>query len=340
VAEAVRGFAPVDGGAAFAEVARTGRARLFGTPSMDQLRGTLGRGRWMHRLAPRSAVVVPLAARGHTLGVITLVRTRTPEPYDALDLRLAEVAGYKAGLQIDNARLYRASRDAITERDRVLGVVAHDLRGPLTSILARTQIIEHTLVPRSPAGEPLRLALSRIRDSAMKMEQLIRDLLDVTRMQAGRMQAEMRSCAPGALVGDAVDEMRPQASAKSVAFVVGVDPGLPRVSADRDRVMQVFSNLLGNALKFTPAGGEIEVRAWMEGPLVAFAVRDTGPGIPAEHIAHVFDRFWQLKRADRRGAGLGLGICKWIVESHGGQIAVTSTPGKGSTFRFTLPVAA
>jgi signal transduction histidine kinase len=118
-----------------------------------------------------------------------------------------------------------------------------------------------------------------------------------------------------------------------------IEPGLPRVRADRSRILQVLSNLLGNALKFMPGRGEITVRVQREDAHIAFFVEDTGAGIPPQELPRVFDLFWQQDRADRRGAGLGLGICKWIVESHGGEVTVESAVGKGSRFRFTLPVA-
>jgi signal transduction histidine kinase len=221
----------------------------------------------------------------------------------------------------------------------MLGVVAHDLRGPLNSILLRTQLIGRTLVPPSPAGEPLRPALKRIEESAALMGRLINDLLDLTKSRQGPLRVDRRPWAPAHLVALAVEQASPQAEAQDVLLHAEIDPGLPEVYADRDRILQVLSNLVGNALKFTAAGGEIRVHAWREDTDVAFVVEDTGTGIPSGELSRVFDLFWQQKRADRRGAGLGLGISKWIVESHGGTITAESTLGKGSTFRFTLPIA-
>jgi signal transduction histidine kinase len=171
------------------------------------------------------------------------------------------------------------------------------------------------------------------------MEHLIRDLLDVVRMESGHLQVEVRGWAPMALVGAAADAAAPQAELQRVKLRTALEPSLPLVAADRDRVLQVFSNLIGNALKFTPAEGTIELKGWAAAGRVWFAVSDTGTGIPAEQLQHIFERFWQLNRRDRRGLGLGLGICKWIVESHGGEIQVDSVPGHGTTFRFWLPIA-
>jgi PAS domain S-box-containing protein len=343
LAEAIRNLCPSSPGAwCPAAVARTGRAQLLATiaPDIGDIARSEADAAIARRGAVRSAMLAPLCARGNVLGVLTLIRSSGQDPYDTGDLDVLQEIGVKAGLYLDSARLFRSAQEAIAERDRVLGVVAHDLRGPLNSIVLRSELALRKLVPSSPALEPLRIALGRIEDAAMHMERLVRDLLDVSRMQTGRFQLELRSWAPCALVSEAIDQVGPQAAAQRVSLRVTVEPGLPSVRADRDRVLQVFSNLLGNALKFTPEEGEIEVRAWHDGPSsVAFSVRDNGPGIPAEHLRHVFDRFWQSNRGDRRGTGLGLSICKGIVEGHGGEIAVDSTLGRGSTFQFTLPLA-
>jgi signal transduction histidine kinase len=288
---------------------------------------------------PLPSLVVPLDARGRTLGLLSLYRKRTQEPYDETDLRFVREVGHMTGLHIDNARLYKAAQESIEQRDQVLRVVAHDLRGPLNSIALRLQLVLRKLVPESPIGDPIRAALERIQESVRQMDRLIGDLLDLTRSQRGPMQGDMQPCGPAPLVALAVDQASPQAAAPGVLLRTVVQSGLPPVRADRGRILQVLSNLLGNALKFMPGRGEIVVRAQREEAHVAFVVEDTGPGIPPQELPRVFELFWQQDRADRRGAGLGLGICKWIVESHGGEITVESAVGKGSRFRFTLPVA-
>jgi signal transduction histidine kinase len=342
VAEVMRKFSTRPGTALPAEVARTGQARLFPSASRDEIeRIALSREdrETMLRFAPFSAVLAPLDARGRTLGVLSLFRGHTKEPFEASDLRFVREVGHMAGLHIDNARLYKAAQESIEQRDQVLGVVAHDLRGPLNSIVLRLQLVARTLLPKSPGGDPIRVALQRIQESALQMDRLIGDLLDLTRSRRGPLQVDLHPCSPALLAAFALDQVGPQALAQGVLLRTVIEPGLPRVRADRGRILQVLSNLLVNALKFMPGRGEIAVRVQREGAHIAFFVEDTGPGIPPQELPHVFDLFWQQDRADRRGAGLGLGICKWIVESHGGEVTVESTVGKGSRFRFTLPVA-
>jgi signal transduction histidine kinase len=140
------------------------------------------------------------------------------------------------------------------------------------------------------------------------------------------------------MLREALDMHCEIAAAKSIRLEATAEESLPSVLADRERIAQVFSNLIGNALKFTPSGGRVSVRGWRATSGVRFAVEDTGPGIPPEDQAHVFDRFWQAQSASRTGTGLGLSIAKSIVEGHGGSIRVESMPGRGSRFEFSLPM--
>jgi signal transduction histidine kinase len=180
-----------------------------------------------------------------------------------------------------------------------------------------------------------------IRRSAERMYRLIHDLLNVAAIEAGQLAVTRSLLAVDAIIGDAVELLHPLAAAKNIALVTDVSPALPPVAADRERLLQVFSNLGGNAVKFTPANGRIEICATRCESVVEFVVRDTGPGIAADDLPHVFDRFWQARKKARAsgGVGLGLAIAKGIVEAHGGGIQVESEPGRGTSFTFTLPVA-
>ena len=221
----------------------------------------------------------------------------------------------------------------------MMAVVSHDLRNPLATVQMAVSFMLDEVVPNDAAHEPERIQLKAIHRSADRMYRLIQDLLSVAAIEAGQMAVTRSLVAVDDLLSDALEMLRPLAAAKRIALVADVPPALPRVVADRERVLQVFSNLGGNAIKFTPEGGRIEIGATPRGETVEFAVRDSGPGIPPEDRPHIFDRFWQAKKTARGGVGLGLAIAKGIVESHGGRIRIESELGRGASFAFTLPVA-
>ena len=284
----------------------------------------------------RSVVTVPLEARSGLLGAIAFVSSTTSRIYGSADVRLAEQLAQRAALSIDNARLYRAAQHATQTRDDVLGIVAHDLRNPLNNILLQATLLR----PRGVDVERrARRPAEAIERAVERMNRLIEDLLDITRLEAGQLSVAPACVAPPQIIADVTDAERPLATAASLALEVDVAPELPEVWADRDRLLQVLENLIGNALKFTGPGGQITVGAAPRDGTVLFWVKDTGKGIAAEDVPHLFDRFWQARKSERRGAGLGLPIVKGVVEAHRGHIWVDSTPGKGSTFFFTVPVA-
>jgi signal transduction histidine kinase len=246
-------------------------------------------------------------------------------------------------LEAERARLLEAEHEARTAaeaavraRDEVLRIVAHDIGNSLSAVKIHALVLERTL----PAGDgEARKRIAAIRYLTAQMDRLRQDLLDVTAIEAGRLAVEPGELAVGAVIAEAVESLAGGAAEKGVALAAAVEQGLPRVFADRERVLQVLANLAGNAVKFTPSGGRVEVSAAREGDEVRVAVRDTGPGIAAEDLPYVFDRFWQARSTRRAGAGLGLAIARGIVEAHGGRIGAESTVGEGSTFAFTLPVA-
>jgi signal transduction histidine kinase len=290
----------------------------------------------LQKLGWRSTLTIPLVARGRTLGAFILAYTDSGRRYGPAELVLAEGLAARAALAIDNARLYRASQLATQARDEVLAIVSHDLRNPLNVISLAAGRLQRT---PSQEQEVWRKQLEAIQRSADRAVHLIQDLLDATKMEAGRFTVVQQPEDVDRLVDEAVELHRPLADARSLRLERQVEDGLPHVMADRGRVLQVFSNLIGNALRFTPAGGSITLWAQREPGAVRFSVVDTGPGIPPEHLPHLFERFWQAKEGAREGAGLGLPIARGLVEAHGGRIEVSSTPGQGSTFSFTLPVA-
>ncbi|HEX7190315.1 MAG TPA: HAMP domain-containing sensor histidine kinase, partial [Thermoanaerobaculia bacterium] len=238
-------------------------------------------------------------------------------------------------LAIDNARLYLDSQQALRAREEVLAIVSHDLRNPLNAVKLGASLLAHSEAITGDDREQLEI----IDISANRMADLIADLLDVTRLEGGkRLPIEPARVELEPLFGEAHELFRTQAAANAIELDYEIEPGTPAIYADRHRVMQVLSNLIGNGLKFTPAQGVIFFRAGRhKDGLVLFSVSDSGPGIPKGNLKDIFNPYWQAKRTERLGAGLGLPIARGIVESHGGKIWVESEPGKGTTFYFTIP---
>jgi len=229
-------------------------------------------------------------------------------------------------------------REAILARDQMLGVVAHDLRNPLTAAQVAAAAILRALPDDAGSGLPRNAALT-VEFSVQRATRLIRDLLDVTRLEAGTLVLERRPQAPRELVVEVTDTLGQVVSESALDLQADVEPDLPPVVGDSERLFRVFSNLVENAAKFTPPGGRIRIGARRDEKSVLFSVADTGAGIAAEDVPHVFERYWQGRPTERRGAGLGLTIAKGIIDAHGGRIWVETTPGRGSTFCFTIPFA-
>jgi signal transduction histidine kinase len=287
-------------------------------------------------MSPTSLMGVPLLRHGRLLGVVAFISSTESRRYGQSDLRLAEALADRAAIAIENARLYRASVSAIQLRDQVLGVVAHDLRNPLSTILLQAGALKR-LDPE--AERRSQKQAEAIRRAATRMNRLIQDLLDVAVMESGQLTITRSRLSARELIVGAVDTQRPLASSSSLELRIDLDRDVPDIWGDRDRLLQVFENLIGNGIKFTKAGGCITVGATSRDHEVIFRVADTGSGIPPENLPHVFDRFWQATSTDRQGAGLGLPITKGIVEAHGGRIWVESTPYHGTIFSFTIPRA-
>jgi PAS domain S-box-containing protein len=236
-----------------------------------------------------------------------------------------------------NERLLVEMEKAVKQRDEMLGLVSHDLRNPVNAVkMLAAAILRSSEEGTELPGEVAEHATVMLQ-AATQMDALIQDLLDSTRLEAGRLRLAPQWSAVADLVSAAVDTLAPMAASKSIALDTRVPSTLPEVYADHDRVVQVLSNLVGNALKFTPDGGSVTVSGELDGKMVMIAVRDTGIGIAPADLPYAFDRFWQSKRTNRSGAGLGLAIARGIVLGHGGRIWIESAPGVATTVRFTLP---
>ncbi|MGE6757932.1 ATP-binding protein [Corallococcus interemptor] len=284
----------------------------------------------------KSAVAVPLALQDRSLGVLLLVSTRAGLLYGAESLPLVAELARRTALALENARLYRTEKQAVAARDETLGIVSHDLRAPLNTITLLARSAERRLL-RTHEGAEAAEALRKVRLVVGTMERLIDDLLEVARVESGRAQLDVEPVDVPRLLSQvqALNELL--AADKALRLEVTCEPDLPRVRADRARLVRIFQNLVGNAIHFTPPEGSIRLKAERQGDQVCFRVEDTGPGIDARALPHVFDRFWQAIHARKAGAGLGLAIVKGLVEAHGGRVWVESPPGHGATFSFTLP---
>jgi PAS domain S-box-containing protein len=284
----------------------------------------------------QSIMVVPLTARGRVLGAMALVSAK-PHRYAQRELAAAQELALRGAMALDNANLYRRARDAIRMRDEVLSFVTHDLGSPLSSIAMVVDRLLDVPVAEDRRGRT-RSYLEGVRDSATRMERLIHDLLEVRLLEEGRLAVRRRKLSVGVLLETVEREFRPRCEDKSLTLdLAPVAQG--EVRGDRDRLLQVLSNLMDNAIKFTDAGGCIRLGVEALDGDVLFSVSDTGEGIEPERLADLFDRYTQARRSKRAGAGLGLAITKEIVEAHEGAVWAESTAGAGSTFYFTLPRA-
>jgi signal transduction histidine kinase len=220
--------------------------------------------------------------------------------------------------------------------NEVLAVVSHDLRNPLNIISVGASLLDGGQHSERERAEILRI----IKNASDRMERLLADLLAVARLDCGQtLPVSPASMDLRSLLEEAHSAFACPARCNRRHLECRLPAALPSVHADRDRIHQVLSNLVGNALKFTPPGGTVTIEAQAVPGEVRCCVRDTGPGLTEEEMDRIFDPFWQAEKTARLGFGLGLKIAKCIVETHGGSLSVESVPGEGSTFSFTLPVA-
>ena len=233
------------------------------------------------------------------------------------------------------ARALEKAEKAVRTRDDVLAIVSHDLRNPLNTIALAASVLELP-VPEEKKAQHIGI----IKRAAEGMHRLVGDLLDVSAIESGCFAVELEATSLEPVLEEARRTFEGQAARKRQRIDCRITPKLPDVRGDRDRLLQVLSNLVGNAIKFTPEGGTITVRAEPGEASVIISIEDTGPGIAEADLPHIFDRFWHTSRRRRGGAGLGLAISKGVVEAHGGRIRADSVPGQGSTFSFSLPAVA
>ena len=323
-------------------LAARGGATLYADCSAETFRSLARSAEQMsfiEALRPRSMIVVPLPARGHTLGSMTLIRTAGSRRYSTADVALASELADRAGVALDNARLYREVQESNRLKDEFLGTVSHELRTPLNAVLGWAQVLKASGVA-DPAQSAR--ALDAIERNAQAQAQLVEDLLDTSRVVSGKLRVDFTATDVARIVNAVVESFLPLAQTRGITLGLASEDDLSPIMADAARLQQVIGNLLSNALKFTPLGGRVDVAVRRTDATIEIVVADTGAGISPEFLPFVFDRFRQGDSTTTRvhgGLGLGLSIARHLVELHGGTIRAESGGDmQGATFTIVLPM--
>ncbi len=320
------------------DVMRRGATEVFTDIDDDWIEAheELDRAQAWRTLALHSMLIVPLIAGGQTVGALSVILVDPKRAFTADSRALIEKFARPVALALVNSALYTTVQRATQARDEMLNVVSHDLRNPLSAVAMCARVLrEHTAGVPEDAG-----LVATIGESVETMNRLIQDLVDVASIERGQLSLERSETSPARIIERTAHMFEHEAREHGIALGRDVGVDLPKLFVDESRIVQVFSNLVRNAIKFTPDGGRITVgAAWADG-MVRFRVSDTGLGIdPALH-ERIFDRYWHASAgARKRGTGLGLSIAKGIVEAHGGRLTVESAVGAGSTFSFTVPAS-
>jgi PAS domain S-box-containing protein len=288
------------------------------------------------QLGVRSLVMMPVTAGGASVGTIALAMTAADRRFTPSDLIFAQDLAARIGVALDNKRLYADAQRAVKARQDLLSIVSHDLRSPMSGILLSADALLGTAPPHERRAG--RKHVLRIRRSVMQMRRLVEDLLDMASLEKGALSIEARDFSVLGLLDETTEMLKPLAEDQGVTLAIDAAPGL-RVHCDRERVLQVLWNLVGNALRYTPPGGNVQLRGAECEDGVRLQVQDSGPGISPEIFSHLFEREAPERDTRRRGRGLGLFICKGIVSAHGGKIWAENKPNEGAVFSFTLPKA-
>jgi signal transduction histidine kinase len=323
-------------------VMRTGKSQLIEDMTEDVFEQTGFDPADLERikaLKVRSYMAIPLNARGRIIGILTLIKLE-PNRFTKKDLDFAEVIAARSALQIENARLYHEAQSSIRLREEILAIVSHDLKNPLSSVVMSNQLLEDARQEMSRDDAALvRRPIEIIDRSTKQMDRLIEDLLDFARIESGTLSLKLALIPAEKLVRDGIELIRHHSNRKRIKIEVTAPPQSPLVHCDPQRITQVFYNLLGNAVKFSPSDSTIAVNMSVSDPLLTVEIHDQGPGIPKENLEKIFQKYWKVKANSKNGAGLGLYIARKIVESHGGKLRADSVEGQGSLFTMTLPLA-
>jgi len=289
---------------------------------------------FMRDKSVRGLCCVPLRGEDDLVGVIYL-GTRDDRGYSTSETDLLARLGPPSAAAVVRQAEMDALRQGIRSREDVLGIVAHDLRNPINVIA----LAASTLLQRLPDSSARRPA-ERIIRGAHRADRLIQGLLEIDAIEGGRFAISTQKVETANMILAALESQQSLAADASIIIATDISPELPPIEADEERILEVLENLVGNAIKFTSPGGSVTVGASARPNEILFWVKDSGVGIPPEALPHLFDRFWQARKKDRRGTGLGLTICKAIVEAHRGRIWPETGVGQGTTMFFTVPAIA
>jgi signal transduction histidine kinase len=340
---------PIDLDSPLPEVVRTNQAihldsseayRARYPESFERIRGTF-------LDSPTIAyAMVPLVENDAAIGALAITYDRSsgtqcPSDRTFLTILARQCAHALRRIALDNAeRTARIDAEEATRaREEILSVVSHDLRNPLGTILMGVGTLQQLVQPGDPKADRIRVIADRIQRQSERMARLIEDLVDFAGIQAGKLSIERRPTHPEQIIQQTSELFGSVANERGIGFAVDVPAGLPVIDVDPERAVQVLSNLLANAIKVTTKGGRVAIGAMIDGEPaheVVFFVRDSGPGIEAEELPRLFERYWRSKKATYKGAGLGLSIARGIVDAHDGRIWAESQVGVGATFYFTL----
>ena len=323
-------------------VVRTGKPAMLERITDDMIvaaaKGDAERVQLVRSLGLNSYIIVPLTAHRRMFGALTLATAESGRIYGQDDLTFAQDIASRAALAVDNARAYDSARAANQLKDEFLATLSHELRTPLNAILGYARLVQSGVLPRERQAR----AFGTIERNASALTQIIEDILDVSRIIAGKVRLNIQPIDLPDVIKNSVEALLPAADAKQIRVQTILDPAASPVSGDPDRLQQIVWNLVSNAVKFTPKGGTIQVRLERVNSHVELTVSDTGIGISADFLPHIFERFRQGDPTTTRlhgGLGLGLAIVRQLVELHGGTIhAASGGKDRGTTFRVRLPV--
>jgi PAS domain S-box-containing protein len=291
-------------------------------------------------LGTSSYIMSPIIEKGNPIGVVFfgIVENSFGRKYGKEDLQYASDLCKLFALSVTNSRLFKKAKTAVKAREDILAIVAHDIKGPLSTMLLAAEMIEKVTVENAEISSLIKKYTKISQASGGRTLKLIQDLLDFAQMDNRTFTVRKTKNKIKDFTDPVIQEYGIQMESKSIKFVKNLKANDLEILCDKDRIIQVIANILNNAVKFTPLGGTIEVSSERMDNEVEISIRDSGPGVSKEYLSTMFERFWQEKETASLGNGLGLSIAKGIVQAHNGKIWAESDFGKGCTVRFRIPL--